>query len=364
MKKLITIGLLSLALGTTQASELDWLSTQMRPLGSHASLIQSYQNFPRSYIYDQALAIIAFTEAKKFKEAKRLILALEKLQLKDGSWYFSYHLDGSSPHPTEGDMRPHGAIAWVGLAILTYQKKTADPRFAPVWNKALNYLSLHLRKVPYLDGEGLIFSSVDNSKTAWNETEIVALEHTLDVYATYRLAYQLTGSKRWQKKQFAVEKFVLGMWDKENGHFWPGVNIQTGKINRQEFYLDNQSWSALAFVGHPEKEKFKQSLLASCRLTTTEGQYIGFSESRSPASTQDFIWSEGTAGKALALSLYGQSCDNTSPDSYLTTLNSMSVKGGVRYINKAQVVDFSNSPSVAGTVWTWFLRHKLNPFGV
>lgn len=363
MKKLITIGLLSLALNTVEANEIDWLTKQMRPLGRSMSLIQSYQDFPRSYIYDQALAIIAFTEAKKFSEAQRLISALEKLQLKDGSWYFSYHLDGTSPHPHEGDMRPHGAIAWVSLAILTYQKKTHDPRFAPVWSKALNYLSLHLRKVPYLDGEGLLFSSVDNEKTAWNETEIVALEHTLDVYATYRLAYQLTGSKRWQKKKNNVERFILAMWDKENTHFWPGVNIQTGKINRQEFYLDNQSWSALAFVGHPEKEKFQKSLIASCRLTITDGKQIGFSESHSPASRQDFIWSEGTAGKALALALYGQTCEDTPTKRYLNTLNSMSVNGGVRYINKPQVVDFSNAPSVAGTVWTWFLRHKFNPFG-
>lgn len=364
MKKLITISLLSLALNTVEASEIDWLTKQMRPLGRSMSLIQSYQDFPRSYIYDQALAIIAFTEAKKFSEAQRLISALEKLQLKDGSWYFSYHLDGTSPHPNEGDMRPHGAIAWVSLAILTYQKKTHDPRFAPVWNKALNYLSLYLRKVPYIEGEGLLFSSTDNAKTAWNETEIVALEHTLDIYASYRLAYQLTGSKRWLTKQKAVETFVFGMWDKERGHFWPGVHAQTGKINRHEFYLDNQSWSALAFVGHPEKEKFKKSLMASCALTTIEGKLVGFSESRSPASKQEFIWSEGTAGKALALVLYEQTCDNTSHESYLKTLDSMGVEGGVRYINQAQVADFSNAPSVAGTVWTWFLRHKLNPFGV
>jgi hypothetical protein len=361
VKKLITIGLLSLFLTSTEASEIDWLKSQLRPFGTEASLIQSYQDIPRSYIYDQALAIIAFTEAKKFSEAKKLILGLERLQLKDGSWYFSYYLDGTSPHPAEGDMRPHGAIAWVGLAILTYQKKTADPRFAPVWNKTLNYLSQNLRKVPSFEGEGLIFSSIDNSKTAWNETEIVALEHTLDVYASYRMAYQLTGSKRWLKKQNNVEKFILEMWDQENGHFWPGVNILTGKINRHEFYLDNQSWSALAFVGHPEKEKFQKSLTASCRLTTKSGEQIGFSESRSPASTQDFIWSEGTAGKALALDLYSQSCDNINSETYFRTLNSMSVNGGVRYINKPQVVDFSYSPSVAGTVWTWFLKHKYNP---
>jgi hypothetical protein len=42
----------------------------------------------------------------------------------------------------------------------------------------------------------------------------------------------------------------------------------------------------------------------------------------------------------------------------------MKIAGGVQYVDRPHIVDFSDAPSVAGTVWTWFLRHKINPLDV
>lgn len=345
-------------------AEIRWLESQMRPLGTDGALIQSFTDRSQSYLYDQALAIIAFTRAGEHAKAKKLVQALKQLHNEDGTWYFSYYLDGKSPHPTEGDMRPHGAIAWAGLAILTYEKATKDRSFQNVWQKTLTHLEKHIVFIPRLKQHGLTFSSVDNKKTRWDEREVAALEHALDAVATFRLAHQLTKDKRWKSAQKKLEEFSVSMWDEAEGHFWSGANVLTGKINRGEFYLDNQSWSALALSHLPLKDKLRSALMASCRLSVVSGERHGFSESRSPASQQEFIWSEGTAGKALALHFQQTQCADTAPERYLDTLESMKIAGGVQYIDRPNVIDFTHAPSVAGTVWTWFLRHKINPLDV
>src|SRR5690606_17859280 len=100
----------------------------------------SYSDRKQSYLYDQALALIAFSKAQDFVTAERLAAGLVQTQNRDGSWYFSYYLDGKSPHPFEGDMRPNGAIAWATLALLTYQSQSQKKTFQKSWQKALKYL--------------------------------------------------------------------------------------------------------------------------------------------------------------------------------------------------------------------------------
>lgn len=349
---------------TAQGVEMQWLEGQMRPYKTDQAFIQSYTDRSQSYLYDQALAIIAFSRAGDHVRAKQLVKSLETVQNADGTWYFSYYLDGKSPHPAEGDMRPHGAIAWAALAVLTYEKESKDKSFREVWKKSLQHLEKNIVWIPRLKQHGLRFSSVDNKNTKWNEREVAALEHALDGVAAFRLAFILSDDKRWKKSQKQLEDFSVSMWDEAEGHFWSGANMLTGKINRSEFYLDNQSWSALALSHLPLKEKFQSALQASCRLSVVSGTRRGFSESRSPASQQEFIWSEGTAGKALALSLQQGQCGETSAAQYMETLESMKIAGGVQYVDRPHVPEFTDSPSVAGTVWTWFLRHRINPLDV
>lgn len=364
MLRLITGIAMLMGAITAQGVEMQWLEGQMRPYKIDQAFIQSYTDRSQSYLYDQALAIIAFSRAGDHVRAKQLVKSLETVQNADGTWYFSYYLDGKSPHPAEGDMRPHGAIAWAALAVLTYEKESKDKSFREVWKKSLQHLEKNIVWIPRLKQHGLRFSSVDNKKTKWNEREVAALEHALDGVAAFRLAFILSDDKRWKKSQKQLEDFSVSMWDEAEGHFWSGANMLTGKINRSEFYLDNQSWSALALSHLPLKEKFQSALQASCRLSVVSGTRRGFSESRSPASQQEFIWSEGTAGKALALSLQQGQCGETSAAQYMETLESMKIAGGVQYVDRPHVPEFTDSPSVAGTVWTWFLRHRINPLDV
>ncbi len=344
-------------------AEMAWLKSHLTSLETDTNLVKSYSHKNQSYLYDQALTIITLSHSKDFQQAKTLARALKKLQQENGSWYFSYYLDGTSPHPSEGDMRPNGAIAWAALALMTYEFQSKDKSFQPQWKKALNHLEKNMVHVEGFKGIGIKFSDVDNSKTPWKEFDVVALEHVLDTAAAFKAAHQLTKSSRYKKNQKDLEVFALEFWDAGLGHFWPGVTISSSKINRNEFYLDNQTWSALALEHLGLKKMMKQALAASCSLMVKQESHIGFKEARRSIASEDFIWSEGTAGKAMALDRYDTKCEGVSDKAYLKTLEGMKVGGGVLYANKT-VPEFEAQPSVAGTAWTWLLKNKINPFSL
>ena len=99
----------ALSFAVTNQEILNNLRDRIVSLKSDRALIKSFSEHTQSYIYDQALAIITFTKAGEKATARKLLKGLESVQMDDGSLYFSYNLDGSSPYPAEGDRRFAGA---------------------------------------------------------------------------------------------------------------------------------------------------------------------------------------------------------------------------------------------------------------
>jgi hypothetical protein len=114
---------------------------------NQGSLIKSFDNHTQSYIYDQALAIIAFSKSDDKGNAKKLMNGLKSLQMSDGSLYFSYYMNGVSPSPTEGDRRIAGAIAWVAMAASHYQHQFKSDEFKTFNLKILHYLKNQMTAV-------------------------------------------------------------------------------------------------------------------------------------------------------------------------------------------------------------------------
>jgi len=217
------------------------------PTGS-GSLIKSFTDHSQSYIYDQALAIIAFTKEGDKEHAGKLLKGLASLQHTDGSLYFSYYMNGKSPYPIEGDKRFAGAIAWVALAATHYQHKFKSKEYLDFNQRVLSYLEtqMHPIRVNGVKTKAVVFSPTNIPTTSWNENEIAALEHNLDAYSAFLHFAQINQDKKRLSTAQELEKFVITLWDKSQDHFWSGANVKNGKINKSEFYLDNQSWSLLA----------------------------------------------------------------------------------------------------------------------
>jgi hypothetical protein len=335
------------------------------------SLIKSFTDHSQSYIYDQALAVIALTKANDQINAQRLLKGLSHLQLKDGSLYFSYYLDGKSPYPKEGDKRFAGAIAWVALAATHYQKKFHQKEFVVFNSKILHYMNKEMLPIEVKGSttRALRFAPSDIKETPWSEADTAALEHNLDAYAAFYHFGKINKSSKWNNNVEELRKFILAMWDKSDSHFWSGASIKLGRINKSELYLDNQTWSLLALHDSDLKEiKPHDALELNCEtfLVNHEG-VTGFMDSkptRRPASSK-FVWSEGSLGQILAMKKVNKTCDKKTSDDFLNSVKKMKkIDGGIAYATTTINPDFTTSSSVAGTAWMYFAINNINPFEV
>lgn len=367
--------LLALSAGAvTEKSLLENLESRIRPLPEGKGyVIQSFTDSKQSYIYDQALAIIAFSHAQDQINAEKLIDGLDHLQNQDGSLYFSYYLNGSSPYPKEGDKRFAGALAWVALAMGHYQESFDSKRYLPFQKKLLTYLKLEIKSMTIKGDEvhAIRFNPTDIEATAWKESQTLALEHNLDLYAALMLDQRLNGG--WKKEIAGIKKFILSMWDTQRSHFWSGVDLKTASINRDEIYLDNQSWTMLAM----DKDVIKKlDMAAALNLNCDDFMgkdqgVVGFMDRkpvRGPAS-KHFVWSEGSLGQIMAMKKYEKIkndkflCHGKNSDELLSSLYHMKKEdGGIAYSTPTSNTDFTNSSSVAGTAWMYFTKTNFNPF--
>lgn len=355
---------------STNQELLKNLSARMEKLPSkNGTLIKSFTHHTQSYIYDQALAVIAFAKAKEKDKARSLLLGLESLQMKDGSLYFSYYMDGVSPYPIEGDKRFAGAIAWVALAASHYQHAFNSKEFKVFNYRILSYLRSQMEPLNVNGKElkAVKFAPTDIKATRWNEAETVALEHNLDAYAAFKHFDELNRSQKWKEETKSLKGFILSMWDSSRSHFWSGANVKTGAINKDELYLDNQSWSLLALDRDSLREiNPKLAMELNCESFYVEHENVkGFMDSkptRRPASSQ-FVWSEGTLGQVLAMKKIGSTCNNQSANQFMYSVHKMKKEdGGIAYATFTPNPDFTTASSVAGTAWLYFAVNDVNPF--
>jgi hypothetical protein len=351
------------------------LEDRMQAVSAGSSLIKSYPEHSQSYIYDQALAIIAFSNHGDQKNAKSLLSGLRKLQNNDGSLYFSYYMDGKSPYPTEGDKRFAGAIAWVAMAASTYQKSFHDREFFKFNLALLDYLSKQMQTAD-INGHqvsAVRFGPSDISATPWKENEVAALEHNLDTYAAFMQFSQINHDEKFEKKASAIKKFILSMWDYSRSHFWSGANLKTGQINKEELYLDNQTWSYLALDTKTlESLDTIKALSMNCdKFLVDHDGVLGFMDTKptNRPSKFKFVWSEGSLGQILAMNNSQKSgeesfkCNGIETSTLLENVKKMKKKdGGIAYATSTDNPDFTTSSSVAGTSWYYFAANGINPF--
>jgi hypothetical protein len=355
-----------MALATPDQEVVKNLKQRIHLQQSGGGLIKSYTGHSQSYIYDQALAIITLSREQEKTAARQLLQGLSQLQLPDGSLYFSYNLDGSSPYPIEGDKRFAGAIAWVSLAASFYQIKFGDKHFESFNHKILTYLSSQMKQAP--KGQAVRFGPSNIASTEWREDETAALEHNLDALAAFSNYSRLAGPQAFQHQRSELLAFIRSLWNKSGSHFWSGVNLRTGAINKDEYYLDNQSWTLLALPEHELTQFNAQAALElNCELfLVRQGELIGFMDRRSvrTRSLHSFVWSEGTAGQVLAMKrMKAKHCGENSEQEILQSIWKLKKEdGGIAYASASSDPDFSNDSSVAGTTWFYFARNNFNPF--
>lgn len=415
MRRAILLLVLALPAATIAADEsekrsLEWIRSQIVPNAfvptpdpGRRGLLLSYapgsgQPNPvhrKSFVYDAALAAIAFTMAGDGETASRILSALTRVQRPDGSFWFSYNVHNAWPGEADHDMAiiRAGANAWVGYAFAFYLENrpaTADRRskrerealLASARRVADFLLTLRVSGGLLRGGHGAVRLGVtpdgksvqelyDDGPIRW-----VSTEHNISSYFFLSALGRLTADSRYINAARDIRQGLLAsLWQDEMGQFAQGISPD-GTLDRTRA-LDCASWGALFLFAAGETEKAARALRTADTIYlsshgTIEGHrpyhekpvYDDAKVQRlmlpdAPATRWkdlSFVWSEGTMGVALAQVRRG---DVPRAAKLVAGVLQMRDGGGIRYGTREFPYEFSASPSVAGTAWHVIVQEDL-----
>ncbi|MDA3951505.1 MAG: hypothetical protein PF508_20020 [Spirochaeta sp.] len=390
-----------------QQAAVEWLVEQVvpnetvpDPNPARRNLIVSYRIPPedpvypylygRSFVYDGAVAAIAFTMSGRYREAQRVLLGLARQVRGDGSVWFGLNTQNAWPSEadSEGAVVRSGASAWVGYAATFYLRArlSADPEFEVTGNAARRIQMLAVLVADRLlelqiddpgdrrhglvtGGFGTYSFSVDDSDeivAAYDRSPVgwASTEHNIDAYYLFRDLAELTGDDRYTRAADLVRAGLLSLWSEDDGQFYQGVKVD-GRVDTV-LPLDTASWGSL-FLGSVGERARSDRALASAQRRFRLGDsdhyrpYADDAVFESPAVSRvvfgdadtrwndvEIAWIEGSQGVASALvqaGLYREAVDTM-----LAALD-YQVDGGFRYASVEIPELFSTFPSVASTGW-------------
>ena len=410
----------TLSADETAEKGIEWLKSQIvpnetvqNPVQQRRRLLLSYkipETDPahrylagKSFIYDDALAVIAFTMTENYQEAEFILSALNRNLKKDGSLWFAYNTGNEWPSEDdyEGAVVRSGALAWAGYAAVYYLsvRKNEIPDFLETDFLAGEYLQMSEKIADYLKQRQvtdkkdkryrLITGGSGNYVLEYNkstgivdelfaagEIDWVSMEHNIDAFYFFRDLGRLTGAQQWLETAWMIEKSLMeNMWDSENHQFFRGIKGD-GKEDRA-LPLDGASWGSLFLSSIGARGKALKSLeMIEKDFSTRDGKYTGYGPYHDEVIYENpeasyiltgsrdktwkdigIVWSEGTLGVAAAYIRAGL------PDrgrEILENTAAMAVDGGLIYSSTEVPFHFSSYPCAAGTAWYIIAQHLLD----
>jgi hypothetical protein len=387
--------------GTNANEQINWLIRMQDP---NTGLVESYEgndnNF--AYIFDQALAIIAFTEANEPNRARMILNKMNDMQLDDpnGPWNQWYRVDDPNNIDWGSKRYVTGPIAWMVMAINFYECRTGDPNYANMAHRALGWLDTMRNTEKNEDRYGSL-RWCDGPRCEVYEVNNISTEHNLDAYSAYYWRGMLDANDSYLYKANLILDYLRNeMWaPSPNSNcdqysncnhdieiFWEGYGSFA-------FATDCQSWGVLALgaVG-PNGEQFKNSLdwLLDNPYGTTRTKHdyndvikdvngfrswVGIREICDPnlwsSHTNDpnHVWVDGTEHVAAAFYSIGDDANGNSFHNQVGRI--VDVNGGLVHSfrdDEPNTMPFElknyRYNYVASAAWYYFNEVGLNPFNL
>lgn len=354
--------------------------------------------FSRSSIYDNAIGLIALSQAGYFREAEAIIDAFERIRNEKGGLWFSYNTHDDWPSTWNHDeaIVRNGASAWAGYAITYHirRKMLEDPTILSKDENLRRYLKLakeiantllrdqvrdpnDLRYGLITGGEGA-FSMVKDPKTnrvvekfQTGKVEWASIEHNLDIFFLLKNLSFLTDEQKYKEASGLLKKGIDRAWNEGEGQYNRGIrkqNIDTFQA------LDCASWGALFALSLGDRKKVERLLAAIERYEIVDPlrqpqsirgyrpYYKGYiydeleinrliypHKPDKSWSDIEMVWSEGSLGAAMAYLKAGKIEKTKEIVSEVVKMQGPS--GGILYSTREVPFQFSPSPSMAGSAW-------------
>ncbi|WP_223624513.1 glycoside hydrolase family 76 protein [Microbacterium sp. EST19A] len=257
-------------------------------------------DFTPSFVYDDALVVIAYTARGLPEDLRRaqtigdtLLFVQDEDPIGDGRVRTSYEPHGIRQGRVEitGPGTFTGNQAWVGMALTRLFHATGEQKYLDGALRIGEWVQTNtadMVRAPYGYTGG---QTDDGTSLVWKSTE-----HNSDLAGFFTQLAQATGDSVWADRASVAAGFVAAM-QSADGHVDTGTLLDGSTVNTHPIPLDAQTWSSLA-TGDARYGAALDWTLAN--LIATDGPYTGPSISNVDVSK---AWFEGGGHLALALEL-------------------------------------------------------------
>ena len=311
----------------------------------------------RSFVYDNALALLWTSWTGRRAEAESVANTLILLQNDDGSWGFGF--DVRDGFYNAAYVR-NGAVAWVAWALSYHGRRDGHPEALAAAHRALGYLDAQRVREEGAAHEGLIRLGrgqwVDDGTRfeSGPAPDAAATEHQLDAaMAAHPLAPSLS-------RDLAKSLLQRG-WIEAEGRFAQGLG--PGRPDSRGALDAAGAWGALWLASRGDTARAERSLdWATAALSARHGGLVGWGpytedpmRARGPW-TGKLIFAEGSLSMGLAAARLG---DHRLSQRALALGVALACLGGpgVPYAN-IDLPDFPTRPAAAPSLWFLFLERE------
>ncbi|MBW5447296.1 hypothetical protein GE107_14665 [Cohnella sp. CFH 77786] len=308
----------------------------------------------RSWIYDDALAVIAFSLSGDRKRASSILDSLSQLQRSDGSLDMSYDI-------YKGEISPlirSGSLAWVGYSALKYELVTKDKKYRKFAIRIADYLLTQQNKKT-----GSIRGGPD---VKWYSTE-----HNIDCFFFFRELSLLTRETRFERAAESVKEALLNFhWSAKENRFFQGVDDPAGALDTNSWggifllaigrtdllqgamnYLSKFKVDSSAMTHSNSRNSYNMTFMTNLPLSG----YKPYLDNEHYPGAPDIIWTEGTWG--VINLMQRQQLDTWPLIRSMFAIQSSDPEGGLVYANRGaaqEPFEFHVWPAVAATAWQYF----------
>ncbi|HPQ68093.1 MAG TPA: hypothetical protein PKW95_03120 [bacterium] len=314
----------------------------------------------RSFIYDNALALLWTTWADRRDAAAGLAETLMLLQNKNGSWGFSFTV--TQPGRYNARYVRNGVVGWTTYALAVYADATHSARAAAAAERGTRYLESER----VAQRERRDYALIHGGYGWWKRGDkavfhpdrkfsLAVAEHQFD-------AYQAWSFTRPGDAEAYARRILEALWLPDEKRF--ALAVDDKNLDTQRALDTAGAWGALWLESIGERSLARASLQYTMNHFATEAQgwkgyrpYLDPIDGPLTPEWDSLIFVEGTLGVGLAA--YRQGRRDAARD-VLTNVAAMACAygPGVPYANK-ELMDFSTLPSASATLWFLFLEREM-----
>lgn len=334
---------------------------QLRPLAPDALALLSYpapQRFAggdddfdrmaqRSFVYDNALAVLWLVQTGDAERARRVLATLAALQRPDGAWGFGFNAGKDDGFYNAAYVRT-GAVAWVLYAYARYQQGSGDTRFANTLQRGLAWLQSQrdAKTGLYFAGSGR-WRDAGHFEPAW-PARFFATEHQIDVW----FALKAVADKASEPLARAM---LQRLWLADEQRFAQGLTPD-GRVDRESALDAAGTWAALWLLAQGDRVRAGQALdwVAREHAVTASG-WQGLRPYRAGPPETWFV--EASLAAPLARWRMG---DPAAGQSLWLQVNQLACAGDLPLVYAPDWhADFPFSPAAAPTLWFLLAGREL-----